>query len=414
MKKVLILCDAFPPNFGPRMGYLVKYLSRFGWDSYVVAAESKSRTELGNLTGYAKELYVIPQKPHRKWNLLHILPFFWPYDYLRGEYDIRKKALEIVNREKIDIILCSRTFGSFLTSVAAYIAKVKKIPYVIDVRDEDGQDNGASFLKCGFAGKVDVLRSKLSFCNRLCANHITRKADALTTISPWHTELLKKRYNENTYCIYNGFDPEVFHQLQPEKNSVFEMVYTGTLATKSLRDYTFLVEAISSLAMKDLIKPETFKLKFYSGNIVSENKVKEDFESAGIKDFVEFLPFVPLSEIPDIFKRASALVVLTAKSGKDGVHGIMTTKFFEYLASGRPILCIPSDEECLEAAIIETSSGCAPRIPEEAESYILSLYNEWKGKGFTEGKTRQDKLALFSRETQAKQFAELFERLLRD
>ena len=166
--------------------------------------------------------------------------------------------------------------------------------------------------------------------------------------------------------------------------------------------------------MKDLIKPETFKLKFYSGNIVSENKVKEDFESAGIKDFVEFLPFVPLSEIPDIFKRASALVVLTAKSGKDGVHGIMTTKFFEYLASGRPILCIPSDEECLEAAIIETSSGCAPRIPEEAESYILSLYNEWKGKGFTEGKTRQDKLALFSRETQAKQFAELFERLLRD
>ena len=76
MKKVLILCDAFPPNFGPRMGYLVKYLSRFGWDSYVVAAESKSRTELGNLTGYAKELYVIPQKPHRKWNLLHILPFF--------------------------------------------------------------------------------------------------------------------------------------------------------------------------------------------------------------------------------------------------------------------------------------------------------------------------------------------------
>lgn len=408
MKKVLILCDNFPPQSGPRMGYLVKYLSRMGWEAYVVTAENKSRNDLTGLTGYAKELYVIPQKPHRKWNLLHILPFFWPYDYLRGEYDIRKKALEIVNREKIDIILCSRTFGSFLTNVAAYISKLKGIPYVIDIRDLSEQNANKSFWSRNFNSKMDFLREKCSVLSRWRSTRVLRRASALTTISPWHTRYLKGKTNPNTYCIYNGFDPEVFGLLTPEKNDVFEMVYTGTLATKSLRDYTFLVEAISSLAKKNLIKSETFKLKFYSGNIMSENRIKEDFEAAGIKDFVEFLPFVPLCEIPAIFKRASTLIVLTAKSGKDGVHGIMTTKFFEYLASGRPILCIPSDEECLEAAIKETNSGCAPRTSEEAESYILSLYNEWKEKGVTEGKTKQDKLALFSRETQAKQFAELF------
>lgn len=409
MKKVLILCDNFPPQSGPRMGYLVKYLSRKGWEFYVVTAENKNRNDLTGLSGYAKELHVVPEKPHRKWNLLHILPFFWPYDYLRGEYDIRQKALEIVEREQIDLILCSRTFGSFLTNVATYLSRKKHIPYVIDIRDLDEQSAKKSFWARSFNSKMDVLRSKCSFISRWRANRVLRNASALTTISPWHTQYLQERFNRNTHCIYNGFDPEVFHHLEPVPNEAFEMVYTGTLATKSLRDYTFLLEAVASLTCKGLITPETFKVKFYAGKIATGNRIQEDVEAKGLSEYVEFLPFVPLKEIPSIFQQASALIVLTAKSGKNGVHGIMTTKFFEYLASGRPILCIPSDEECLEAAIQETNSGCAPRTAEEAEAYILSLYNEWKEKGYTEGKTNQNKLTLFSRETQANQFADLFD-----
>ena len=36
MKHVLILCDLFPPAFGPRMGYLCKYIQRYGWEPVVV------------------------------------------------------------------------------------------------------------------------------------------------------------------------------------------------------------------------------------------------------------------------------------------------------------------------------------------------------------------------------------------
>ena len=35
-KSVLILCDMFPPAFGPRMGYLCKYLKNNGWNPVVV------------------------------------------------------------------------------------------------------------------------------------------------------------------------------------------------------------------------------------------------------------------------------------------------------------------------------------------------------------------------------------------
>ena len=39
MKRILILCDMFPPAFAPRMGYLCKYMQRAGWKPYVVTEE---------------------------------------------------------------------------------------------------------------------------------------------------------------------------------------------------------------------------------------------------------------------------------------------------------------------------------------------------------------------------------------
>ena len=39
MKSVLILCDLFPPAFGPRMGYLCKYLAGEGWTPVVVTEQ---------------------------------------------------------------------------------------------------------------------------------------------------------------------------------------------------------------------------------------------------------------------------------------------------------------------------------------------------------------------------------------
>lgn len=41
------------------MGYLCKYMKRYGWVAYVVAAENKSRNDLTGLAGYAEEVHVV-------------------------------------------------------------------------------------------------------------------------------------------------------------------------------------------------------------------------------------------------------------------------------------------------------------------------------------------------------------------
>lgn len=37
MKKILIICDSFPPSFNPRMGYLCKYLLDNNWEPIIVS-----------------------------------------------------------------------------------------------------------------------------------------------------------------------------------------------------------------------------------------------------------------------------------------------------------------------------------------------------------------------------------------
>lgn len=411
MKKLLIICDNFPPQSGPRMGYLVKYAKRLGWSSWVVAAENKNRSDLTGLSGYAEEVHVVPQKPHRKWNLLHMLPFFWPYDYLRGEYDMRRIALDLTNRVKFDLVLCTHTFGHFPLSTAHYVAKKAHLPLVVDIRDLMAQNPKTSFFKLALNKKFDKLRTWMSWLSNWRIKRIHSKAAMITTISRWHANYLR-RLNKNVRCIFNGFDPEVFHEITPVKNSCFEIVYTGTLATPDIRDYELLLEAMSELYRRHCITPDTFHVSFYCGKIMSTNPIKDRIEALGISKFFSFHDFVPLREVPDLFAKASVLLLLTAKSGKRGTHGIMTTKFFEYLASRRPILCVRSDEDCIEDAIRETNSGCAARTRSQTEGFLLEKLEEWKRAGVVRGTTDTSKLVLFSRETQAEQFLAAFQEVL--
>jgi hypothetical protein len=90
----------------------------------------------------------------------------------------------------------------------------------------------------------------------------------------------------------------------------------------------------------------------------------------------------------------------------------MTTKFFEYLAVGKPVLCVRSDESYLAAAIEEAHAGLAATATEEVCRFLNLHYTEWKGKGYTSAAIDWEVLRRYSRREQAGQFARLFNRTL--
>lgn len=411
MNRILILCDNFPPQSGPRMGYLCKYLKPLGWNAYVVAAENKSRNDLTGLSGYAEEVHVIPQRPHRKWNLLHMLPFFWPYDYLKSEYEMRRVAMEIAERKNVDLVLCSHTYGWFPLGAAQFVARKTHLPLVVDIRDLPEQNPLTTFWQKSSSQKMDALRSALSLVSRQRACRWHGRAACLTTISPWHAQWLR-RWNPQTHCIYNGFDPELFRPAVPRPNARFEILYTGTLATKRMRDPDLLLKAVGRMRDRGEIDRKTFRVVFYGEPTGSH--VKASADELGVSEFLEYHDYVPISDVPALYAKASCLLLLAASpAGGGGSHGVMTTKFFEYLASGRPILCVPSDGECLADTMHKTKGGCAARTVDEVETYVLRLYREWRVQGVVRGTTDPNALGLFSRKGQAAQFAAVFERVVR-
>ena len=81
------------------------------------------------------------------------------------------------------------------------------------------------------------------------------------------------------------------------------------------------------------------------------------------------------------------------------------------MAVGKPLLCVKSDESCLEATIRNTRSGLAARTAEEAFRFILHHYQFWQDNGYTHINTDKEAVERFSRKKQAEQFMRIFTRL---
>ena len=104
-------------------------------------------------------------------------------------------------------------------------------------------------------------------------------------------------------------------------------------------------------------------------------------------------------------------MLLTNRAQGTGPKGVMTTKFFESLAVEKPILCVRSDESYLAEAIGETKAGLAATSVKEVCHFLKYYYKEWREKGYTSSPIDKNKLLRFSREEQAKQFIQIFEKI---
>ena len=161
-----------------------------------------------------------------------------------------------------------------------------------------------------------------------------------------------------------------------------------------------------------LIQPADFRVVWYtdarSQNIIEQEAIRQD-----VSKYMVYKSYVPAAEIPVILNQSAILLLLTNKSGNGGPNGILTTKFFEYMAVEKPILCVRSDEACLAETIQRTRSGLAATQVEEVSEFLLQHYKEWQAKGYTTSQAVKSQLKQFSRQEQANQFAQLIENSMR-
>ena len=131
-----------------------------------------------------------------------------------------KEARKLVKNNKIDLVLCS-SFRTFPLPAALKVATKYKLPLVVDLRDIIEQYTGDEFIAHSLPSLLGLNRLFISVFKRKSLrdrNRVLKKADYVTTISPWHVDILKQ-YNTNVELIYNGFDPELFYPEQKKRRS---------------------------------------------------------------------------------------------------------------------------------------------------------------------------------------------------
>lgn len=411
MKKVLVICDLFPPAFGPRMGYLCKYLKHYNWEPVILteAVEEKTFTFLAGKDKVTYVNYYTAQNPVLK-KLQWISTLF--LDLCFGYKDTRmyNAAKKLVEGNTFDLILCS-SFRTFPLPAAQKVADKYKLPLVVDLRDIIEQYTGDEFMShtlpsfCGLNKLFVSVFKRKSLRDR---NRVLEKAGYVTTISPWHVDILKQ-YNPKVELIYNGFDPELFY---PEQKTTdrFIITYTGRLLSTAMRDPSLLMDALATLSAENVFTDKDCRVYWYVDD-ASREIITEEARKYGVLPFMDFKGYVPASDIPSILNNSSVLLLLTNRAQGTGPKGVMTTKLFESLAVEKPILCVRSDESYLAEAIGETKAGLAATSVKEVCHFLKYYYKEWREKGYTSSPIDKNKLLRFSREEQAKQFIQIFEKI---
>ncbi|MDR1601822.1 MAG: glycosyltransferase [Tannerella sp.] len=410
--KILILCDLFPPAFGPRMGYLCKYLKQNGIEPAVVTEYIHDET-FAFLTGDMHVVRVLFYKSeshanhYSKWLNLFLLEMLFGYKNRR----MYREARQLTCTNRYDLILCS-TYRLFPLPAACRIAKKTRLPLVVDLRDIIEQFSGNEFIGHTLprlGGLENIIASLFRKINLMRRNRALRQAAHVTSISPWHTELLA-RYNPRVSLIYNGFDPDIFYP-SAVKSERFYITYTGRIVSLLLRNPALLFEAAGQLADEGIIHPEKFRIRWFTDD-KSRRILQREAAKYPIADFMEYHEYVPATEIPAILNGSSIVLLLANKSDDRGPKGVMTTKFFEALAVERPVLCVRGDEGCLEEVIRRTRSGLSAHNVQETRQFIEKHYCQWLATGRTAADVDRTEIEKFSRKAQAEQFIRIFDQIL--
>ena len=391
-KQVLIVCEAIaPPAFSPRVLTLAEYLQQHGWHCEILTEQCAEKP-------FYSEICTIHQMPVYS-NLLNDKLF---YGKDKALYRYAKQQLDI---STFDIIFCS-SYYYFPLYTAHLLSQEYHIPLAVDLRDiaEQWGDEAYFTRRITPFKKLNYLIGKLYEHRQLrMRNNVLSKADIVTSVSPWHKQLLAQ-YNANTHLIYNGYDANMFVP-QNIACEQFCITYLGKLYSTLLRDPRLLFEALRQLITEQQLDPSKVRVLFHT-DPKGIQEIQELGKEYHITEILDINGYIPRQEILPVMHLSSILLVLTTLSTPNGTHGIMGTKFFENIGIEKPILCVRSDEECLADAIKQTNAGLAATNVEEVKAFVLDKYHEWKQNGYTRQQVVNKEQ--FTRQHEAAQFEQLF------
>ncbi len=193
--------------------------------------------------------------------------------------------------------------------------------------------------------------------------------------------------------ISNGYDAADFASIRRQRagDGIFRLTYTGALSGSSQgRSADALFAALSEIRRGD---PNTaLRLEVVGPTTEQERGLARQH---GVESIVDFVPPVPRREAYQHQVDADALLLVTAP----GVRSVATSKLYDYIGAGRPILALAEGNAAAETVEqFELGLTVPPDDPRAIGMALLELMRRqaagYPWPGFAEARGRFERRAL--------------------
>ena len=262
-----------------------------------------------------------------------------------------RTALRIVEREGIDVLLTSSPPIS-VNLLGALVRGRARIPWIADLRDSPLSPDRRRHIRG----------------ERAVARLVARRADAIVTATRGIADEMRELAPRGRVeTIENAADFDDFAGLEYTRGDRFRITHTGSFVGR--RDARPFLQA---LARADGVVAR------FVGDFPAADRAYLD--ELGLEGRVETVDYRPRAETLAEQRAADALLLLLPDTGRAG-RGILTTKLFEYLAAGRPILAVVQPDSEAAALVEETGAGTvvAPGDVDGIATALRELERRWRG-----------------------------------
>lgn len=373
--KILILTYYWPPAGGAgvqRWLKFVKYLSQMNYDIHIYTPENPEAPAIDNsllddiptnITVIKKPIWepftfykkltrkkgkfnagFLSEVPNNKKSITEKISLF-----IRANFFIPDAKMFWINpsvrflskylkENKIETIISSGPPHS-LHLIANKLKKKLKLKWVADFRDP--------WTNIDFYKDLPTIKMIDNY-QKFLEKEVLINSDRLIIVGEqWKKDFLKI-YNREITVITNGFDIDFPEDIK--LNDKFTILHMGSINSDRTHESFFI--ALSNLYRKYPNFKSKLQLEYVGKTDV---KTRDFVKKYGLENETIFTPYVEHNKIASILKSSHALYLPI--NNTENANGILTGKYFEYLAAKRPIIAQGPIASEISDSIKYTQSG---------------------------------------------------------
>ncbi len=427
MKKVLIITYYWPPSGGAgvqRWLKFVKYLRDYGWEPIVYTPENPESPA----TDYSLE------KDIPIGTTIIKTPIWEPYSaykkFVGRKKDDKIKAGFLAEKETPSITENISVWirGNFFIpdarkfwvkpSIKILVPYLKENP--VEAIISTGPPHSMHLIALGLKQKLNIpwladFRdpwTNIDFYNDLKLTHqsdrrhhklekqVIESADKVVVVGKGMAEDLGHIIPRAYDIITNGFDetpPDNINKI----DSSFSIAHIGSMV--KTRNPEIFWKALSEIISENKTFGDDLEIKLI-GQV--DYSVRQSIQSYKLEDYVTFTEYLSHEDVRGVQSQSQVLLLLI--NNTPNAKLVVTGKIFEYMNSGRPILCIGPKDGDAAFILAETHTGqtIGYNDVEALKTQVLKYYNQYK-KGVlkSEGKN----IEKYSRKNLTQKLAELLD-----